>query len=100
MPSYKLCYKYKHIILFTAYKAYLSVSYIFSPIHILLLLVFYFNFLALLGTISEFCITATYIYSCWLTVCHIKYVDILVLCLHTEFHASSPIDLLIMTRKQ
>jgi len=47
MPSYKLCLKCQRIILFTAYKAYLSVSYIFSPIHILLLLVFYFTFLDL-----------------------------------------------------
>jgi hypothetical protein len=29
MPSYELCLKCKHIILFTAYQAYLSVSYIF-----------------------------------------------------------------------
>ena len=47
MPSYKLCLKCQHIILFTAYKACLSVSYIFSPIHILLLLVFYVTFLDL-----------------------------------------------------
>jgi hypothetical protein len=47
MPTYKLCLKCKHIILFTANKAYLSVSYIFIPIHILLLLVFYFTFLDL-----------------------------------------------------
>jgi hypothetical protein len=60
MPSYKLYFKCKHTILFTAYKVYLSVSCVFSPIHIVLLLVFYFNFLDLLDTTSEFCITATY----------------------------------------